>query len=177
MTRTFVYLFLMLLLPSHQASGGNLADAMIMASKGSDLTKDERISIASNFNVECKKLLEIVPILSPKESQWLDNEINSGRTESISKTPEFSKRALQNLFTTCVDGATHIINSNNPIDEALGWSILLSVLGEMDIDYFMINSGVGELKRKSKGTASIFRLTSVNIPRNILIPLLKNTNK
>ncbi len=173
MSRSFVYIFLILLLPSYQAYGDKLADAMIMTSKGSDLTRNERSAIAKSFNNECKQLLELVPLLSPKENQWLDNEINNGRTETISKTSEFAKRALRNLFSTCIDGATHILNSNNHIDEALGWSILLSVLGEMDIDYYMNNSRVGVLKNKSEETASIFRLTSINVPRNILIPLLK----
>jgi len=173
MYKLIMYIVILLMLPLSHAYGSGITDAMSLALSSSDLTREERITIAQGFNNECKALLKSVPLLSPKENQWLDNEINNGRVMSVSKTPEYGKRVLYNLFSTCDSGTTYVSSSKNAADEALGWSILLSVLVEFDTDYYMKNSGVDALIAKSGEIKAAFRLSTIPVVKNILIPLLR----
>ena len=175
MKKPIYYIFILLISLSFQAHGSANLDVISLASK-SKLNKIERIEIARGFNAECKQLLMFVPILSPKENEWLDNEIKQVRLTVIT-TPEYSKRATRQLFTYCIDGSDKVINSKSSKEEALGWSMLLLALVNSYIDSFMVNSNVQALKDKSKDIKSAFSAGSLSIIRNILIPLLnENTN-
>ena len=172
MYKSLTFIITALLLPLSHAYGKNITDAIVAALQDKNVTRQERVEIAQAFNNECNSILKLVPILSPKENEWLDNEISNRGAVSVIASPEFGKRKLYNVFYTCVRSTNYILKEDDTIKEALGWSGLLSALVEIDIYSYMKRSGIDNIVSKSDSTKAIFIATPSLIINNILMPLL-----
>lgn len=130
------------------------------------VTDEHRRLLASQLGSECSRINRLVPELSPRESDWLASEIESGRTDAAMHSTEFAHRALRTVFSKCEKGAA-IAAHSDPRASRVGWVMLAASTGELDVETYMNRSSMSSLNANA-GRAASLRLFSIPILDNIV---------
>lgn len=101
------------------------------------ISQDDRLLIAGGFADGCRKMNKKIPALSPKENDWLESEIRSGRFEAALRSLEYAKRETKNTLQACEQASTDLKNaivSNSEPLEALAWSAFLNTILDSSLE-------------------------------------------
>ena len=94
---------------------------------------DERKIVARGFGVECGRLSEKIPELSPRENDWLDAELEAGRIRAILGTVEMAKRYAKRTLVAC-DNWARVISHVQPGElEVHYWANFLGAIADENL--------------------------------------------
>jgi hypothetical protein len=90
-------------------------------------TLEKRRKGAAEIFSLCQSLNKKIPVLSPSETKWLDNEIKNERFDGLSGAIEVSKRSLKNNLRECVTYSRMLQNESIGQIEPRAWIVLSKV--------------------------------------------------
>ena len=101
----------------------SIIDAFNIVSPG-PLERSQRLRLADLVQAFCSDMMRQVPGLSPRESDWLDNEINEGRIEGLLGTVDLSQRVVRLNMQSCVSNAEAVKATTDITSESLAWLLI-----------------------------------------------------
>ena len=111
---------------------------MPVYNKGNPLGKKDRLAAATALLAYCNRFSRQIPRLSPRESDWLEGEMNA-RVDTAIKSPEFARKSASEYADQCAFAVGGVRSARTPRDEALHWGIAARVMAERDFYIHMLN--------------------------------------
>lgn len=111
---------------------------LTLVNKGNPLGKKDRLAAATALFAYCNRFSRQIPRLSPRESDWLEGEMNA-RAGTAIKSPEFARKWASEYADQCAFAVGGIRSARTPQDEALHWGIAARVMAERDFYIHMLN--------------------------------------
>ena len=99
--------------------------------------KSERVDLAKGIHKFCLKYSQAIPRLSPRESDWLESEIRSGRAINASQTTEYYKRVTSIISDNCLSLSVELQKSIPVKNEMHLWATLASKIKSNDFKLYL----------------------------------------
>lgn len=144
-----------------------------------ELSRSQRNHVAESFSNFCHGLNRKIPALSPKEQDWLESEIETGRASSLVGTVEFAKWQAKRTLSECVYTAQLLedaIATNNSKNEIYKWTMLIiplldgSILNDINI---LKSTSRARITDKERTIVGMFKIFAKLIVEKILAPRLR----
>jgi hypothetical protein len=152
------------------------ADALRVLFQDGPVSGTDRRVIARGFSNACGELARKIPVLSPRETDWLDQEIREGRIATVFDTVEFAERQLRDALLACQQVSNGIDRDNVPeLFELAMWSSLIDAILNPYLETHIItlmNVKTPDITVTDRGLVSLFSDMARLIARKILTPSL-----
>jgi hypothetical protein len=140
------------------------------------ILKSRAIAQAKRINMECSRILALIPRLSPAEDTWLKGELAAKRDlVNLRSGPEYARHALYVHFYDCVVHSRLAAESMTEREQAIAWAQLASRFSATysdDINYWGERASSQELRELVKRFADWEHVNTYQIIDGIVLPYL-----
>jgi hypothetical protein len=151
-----------------------LGNALKLLLQEGPLSTDGRKVTATSLANACGALAGKVPALSPRESDWLDAEIEGGRIQALVGTVEFAKRQLRQVLLGCQQISISMAKEDaREIIQLAQWSSLAgALLQPLAAEHVEVLRGAGTMgiTELDASSVSLFPDTARLIIERIVTP-------
>lgn len=148
--------------------------AALHGEKGAAIGRAQRATAAQATSVFCQKYSRMIPSLSPREQDWLTNEMRD-RPAAAFKSAEFARKQAGDLLDSCLMTTKAIIENKEPRREALFWAFLARDIGNSTLSLYvgdLNRRGQIEISKDELDTLELAPAISRSILNGILVPAL-----
>ncbi len=150
----------------------------VLLSEKKDISRDKRTLVAEAFVNQCGAMNAKVPALSPRESDWLESEINAGRIVGALRSAEYAQREAKAILAGCEQSALIVrnaINSQSEALEACAWSFLLGAILDTSFEehvQYLKKTRTATFTDQDVEASGLFAFAAGVIVRKIVTPML-----
>ena len=135
------------------------------------------IAGAKSIHVECARILDLIPRLSPSEDAWLKGEKDAKRDlEKVMRSREQALLVLYVHFYDCAIQSNLAAKSKTDRERVFAWLLLASRFSlESDLGFYADRVGIPELIQPVKRFAAWERLNTSRIIDDVALPYVSRS--